>query len=563
MCIALSWTMLAALPSEISAANESAAAAPTGELVASSGAVWADEVGSAYIFSRGNERQEPEPLRSVPCSQAEEGPHVRFVFPLQGYRLDALTDLSLGRTLLVRMRVGNFRLNIEGRVALTLEGYQLADLRGQGGGGASQSTGLSVRRTHLVGEPNVEIFGLTEGRYVLQAALVDARSVGRDCWKGETISFTVESHTYQNRSGSLLAGMRSHRRSGGRGQSSRQRRPFFMQPKKHSDFGYVTVFWGEKYLDNVIAWSAGLRAVGSSFPIYCLVVPEMLWEGYAEVLRACCCEVIGVEPIRWEGSPEKTSRYDLVLTKLRAYQLGARGLKKVVLMDADMLVLQNIDELFWLPAPSASPLHGTFLGDSAEPKMSAGVLVIEPSEAEFHSIMRTVSMYQESSGGEWGSEFFEQDMLDLHWARTRPGVPFNMLPLTYNLDPRMLDVMPFLSPHDISEKLHADFPLDHGVKAVHLWNWYNPMLATTGSARQSLQLSARLKHRVLWHWYELWWRLHQDGLQRGLPKEFPIWRDHCLQHNTRRYGSEIASKFVPVLLGGGGQCLHSQSGLAW
>lgn len=76
--------------------------------------------------------------------------------------------------------------------------------------------------------------------------------------------------------------------------------------------------------------------------------------------------------------------------------------------------------------------------------------------------------------------------------------------------PRMLDVLPFLSPQVKSESLDARFPLDHGIKAVHLWNWYNPLIASSGSTRQSLQLNARLKHKCMWHWYDLWWRLHQE-----------------------------------------------------
>eukprot|EP00449_Zooxanthella_nutricula_P063996 CAMPEP_0198581908 /NCGR_PEP_ID=MMETSP1462-20131121/124852_1 /TAXON_ID=1333877 /ORGANISM="Brandtodinium nutriculum, Strain RCC3387" /LENGTH=83 /DNA_ID=CAMNT_0044313297 /DNA_START=25 /DNA_END=273 /DNA_ORIENTATION=+ len=83
-----------------------------------------------------------------------------------------------------------------------------------------------------------------------------------------------------------------------------------------------------------------------------------------------------------------------------------------------------------------------------------------------------------------------------------------MLPLTYNLNPSLLDTLPFLYPRDDGEDFSASFPMDHGVKVVHLWHWYNPILAASGSARQAMQLNARLKHRVLWNWYDLWWKMH-------------------------------------------------------
>mmetsp|Transcript_42458 Transcript_42458/g.137297 ORF Transcript_42458/g.137297 Transcript_42458/m.137297 type:complete len:131 (-) Transcript_42458:101-493(-) len=130
----------------------------------------------------------------------------------------------------------------------------------------------------------------------------------------------------------------------------------------------------------------------------------------------------------------------------------------------------------------------------------------------------------------------------------------------------MLDTMPFLVPELCEagcDASLASFPLDHGVKVVHFWHWYNPMMATAESARQGMQLNARLKHKQLWYWYELWWELHQDSLEKAFPDHYHIFVRECGAVNSQRFGTDLGSKFVPVFAGSGGSCIHIYGGLAW
>merc|ERR1711971_994176 len=106
-----------------------------------------------------------------------------------------------------------------------------------------------------VGDSNIELFGMTEGRYDLAATLVDREGLSRNCWTGDEISFRIESTPLdeRNRSSMLLRGLQSLGRDGGRvGQILKD--GWLRQPRTHSDFGYVTAVWGDKYIDNVLAW---------------------------------------------------------------------------------------------------------------------------------------------------------------------------------------------------------------------------------------------------------------------------------------------------------------------
>ena len=55
-------------------------------------------------------------------------------------------------------------------------------------------------------------------------------------------------------------------------------------------------------------------------------------------------------------------------------------------MDPDTFVLQNIDELFWMPAPWLTVGWSTLLGEERMPTFSSGFMVIEPDEDTFDSL---------------------------------------------------------------------------------------------------------------------------------------------------------------------------------
>lgn len=516
----------------------------------------AARVGGSSLPLRGDSLPSRTSLDFKECSDEERSArsNVRFVFPKNHQKLDSIVDLALGRNLLVRMRTERFKLGVDGCVMVLLMGVDVADVQGNRGS-------HDFKTVYIVCKANIELFGLTEGHYKLTAVLVDRDETGRECWANADVSFTILVREATNRSEALLGGLRSLSQKGGR-MAGASRSSWLPQPRTHSDFGYVTAIWGDAYIDNVIAWAASLIAVGSTFTRFCMVIEELISQTHLEMLRRCCCELLPVEPVHspWEATRGQWSRYELVLTKLRVFQLGRFGLKKLVLMDADMLVLQNIDELFWNPAPASTLLPGSLFGATG-PKMSAGLLVIEPSETEFEALMARLRLWTSSASDGDTMLFIEQDLMDLHYQSKDGRLLYHVLPFTYNLNPDMLDTLPFLVPANASAP--DRFPLDYGVKVLHLWNWFNPILGVAHSARQALQLHARMKHKQLWKWYELWWDMHQIGLSRAVPEKYPIWKEECVSQNVQRYGSLHASKFVPAFAGGAMQCMHIYGGLAW
>jgi len=81
-------------------------------------------------------------------------------------------------------------------------------------------------------------------------------------------------------------------------------------------------------------------------------------------------------------------------TKLHIFNLTQYT--KIVYIDADVLVLKNIDELFDRPGLSAAP--DVFPPD----KFNAGVLVVEPSSEAFDSMLAKINVLASYDGGDTG-----------------------------------------------------------------------------------------------------------------------------------------------------------------
>ena len=104
-------------------------------------------------------------------------------------------------------------------------------------------------------------------------------------------------------------------------------------------------------------------------------------------------------------------------TKLQIWNLV--DYDKVVYIDADTLVLQNVDELFERPTPAAAP--DTFPPD----KFNAGVMVIRPSTDTFKDMMSKINVLGSYDTGDTGflNEYFPK------WFEMSAG---HRLPFGYN-----------------------------------------------------------------------------------------------------------------------------------
>lgn len=159
---------------------------------------------------------------------------------------------------------------------------------------------------------------------------------------------------------------------------------------------YVTTLCGgDAYVPGVEVLGCSLRMSRTRAPRICMVTRDVSGDARAR-LAAQGWELLEIEPID-SPSPETAMiypRFANTFTKLRAF--GLDDFDKVVLLDADTVVMRNVDELFERPGFAAAP--DFFLPD----RFNSGVMVIEPSAGLFARMCEALHRTGSYDGGDQG-----------------------------------------------------------------------------------------------------------------------------------------------------------------
>ncbi len=207
---------------------------------------------------------------------------------------------------------------------------------------------------------------------------------------------------------------------------------------------YVSMICGDgSYLPGLEALGASLDASGASAPKVVMVTPEVP----RHVLQTLEGQAWQIRPVERLDAPIKGDplfpRFRNTLTKLRAWELVEYD--KLVFLDADTIVLSNVDELFDRPSFAAAP--DFFLPD----RFNSGVMVLTPDPKVFGQMLQILSTGESYDGGDQGflNHFFHD------WYQ---GPPARRLPPGYNLHHF---VHQFLSAHDSLRPLASEEKIVH------------------------------------------------------------------------------------------------------
>ncbi|KAJ3367417.1 Glycogenin-1 [Allomyces arbusculus] len=186
---------------------------------------------------------------------------------------------------------------------------------------------------------------------------------------------------------------------------------------------FVTVLTSDSYVEGALVLATSLRAVDTKFPLVVLHTNHVA-DASHDRLVAAFDHVHHVDPICVDdprlallnGRPELRSSF----TKLRAWTMVQYD--RVVLLDADTLVLRNVDDLLDRAQLSAAP-------DAGWPDMfNSGVMVIEPSLATFRALRDELSSHGSLDGG-------DQGLLNQFFGTAWRANPAQHLPFTDNVTP--------------------------------------------------------------------------------------------------------------------------------
>ena len=179
---------------------------------------------------------------------------------------------------------------------------------------------------------------------------------------------------------------------------------------------YVTLLSTDSYLDGVLALVSSLRKTKTTYPILCLVTPNVSPESIQRMKEAN----IAVQETQLIPHPSGSNTYKkLNYTKINIF--GLEAYDRLVYLDSDTVVLQNIDDLFSMPHMTACRA-GT--RDNWK-HFNSGVMVIEPSILQFRDMRSKMNLFKGSSDS--GEQAFLHDYFP-EWV-TRPEL---QLPSAYN-----------------------------------------------------------------------------------------------------------------------------------
>ncbi|XP_057439180.1 galactinol synthase 2-like [Lotus japonicus] len=228
----------------------------------------------------------------------------------------------------------------------------------------------------------------------------------------------------------------------------------FNRPVTLQKRAYVTFLAGNgDYVKGVVGLAKGLRKVKSAYPLVVAVLPDVP-EEHREILESQGCIVREIEPVY---PPENQTQFAMAYyvinySKLRIWEFVEYS--KMIYLDGDIQVFENIDHLFDLPDGYFYAVMDCFcektwshtpqykigycqqcpekvqwpkeLGEPPSLYFNAGMFVFEPSIETYHDLLKTVRVTTPTS-------FAEQDFLNMYFKDI-----YKPIPLVYNLVLAML-----------------------------------------------------------------------------------------------------------------------------
>ncbi|CAH8491543.1 unnamed protein product [Schistosoma mattheei] len=190
---------------------------------------------------------------------------------------------------------------------------------------------------------------------------------------------------------------------------------------------FVTLATNDEYCVGALVLAASLKQSETSKELTILVTP-----GLSSQMRQLLCStydnVIEVQPVITKGcgQPVIGGRTELIETFTKIQVWSLIQFTKVVFMDADTLVLQNVDELFDRSGFTAAP-------DPLWPDcFNSGVFILEPSMDTYNGLLRMLF----DSGSFDGRE---QGLLNTYFSNWLEGDISHRLPCIYNCICRISD----------------------------------------------------------------------------------------------------------------------------
>lgn len=205
-----------------------------------------------------------------------------------------------------------------------------------------------------------------------------------------------------------------------------------------SNFVYMTVLSTDSYIPGVIKLYKSLIATQPQYPFLCAcsrnisdVSIQKLNEKGIKCIKLQRCAVDNITSLE---NDINFSHWKYTYDKLLLF--GLTEFRKIVYLDSDMLILENIDELFNCKPFSAVPAG--YLINNEWTRLNSGLMVIEPNMDTMEKMLKLIApVYHKRK--EQGLATGDQDIINEYipdWSNKKDLI----LPESYNLIFKYIDI---------------------------------------------------------------------------------------------------------------------------
>jgi glycogenin len=274
-------------------------------------------------------------------------------------------------------------------------------------------------------------------------------------------------------------------------------------------FSYITVLSTDSYVEGVIVLHRSLVRSQARYPFLVLTTPNLADATYQQ-LQQSGIAYQPIPPIELNTAlPTHQARWQATYSKLQIF--NQTQFDKLVYLDADMLVYQNLDDLFRQPHMAAVNAGGMLPEYASWTEFNSGLMVIEPSQALYTDMLAKLPDLYLPAGG-------DQDFLNAYYPDW-PQQPEKHLDHAYNIFHEHVDRYQQLHGYELKgDRLKRD---RKAIKVIHYVGERKPWLIKASlieQQRPSLKTATQnLKATSRWIVRSLRQRL-PENLQRRMPR---------------------------------------------
>ncbi|KAG6512846.1 UDP-glucuronate:xylan alpha-glucuronosyltransferase 1-like [Zingiber officinale] len=321
---------------------------------------------------------------------------------------------------------------------------------------------------------------------------------------------------------------------------------------------YATILHSANdYVCGAIAAARSIRLSGSKRDMV-ILIDETVSDHHRNGLAAAGWKIKTITRIR-NPKAERDAYNEWNYSKFRLWQLT--DYDKVIFIDADLLILRNIDFLFAMPEITATGNNATYF--------NSGVMVVEPSNCTYRLLMEHIDEIESYNGGDQGylNEIFTRwhriprhmNFLKHFWIGDEPGIKAAKTRL-FGADPPVLYVLhylglkPWLCFRDYDCNWNSEIMREFASDAAHA-TWWKMHEAMPDQLQSYCLLSTKQKARLEWDRREAekanfsdghWRRKIRDRRLKTCFEEFCYWESMLWHWGDPNWADENVTTVTPT-----------------